>query len=59
MESVQKWVSATTLLYYYSIKAVLNHVDDNENARAYNRGGKYFNRRVELTDWRSKHIEEA
>ncbi|MFQ2229720.1 hypothetical protein ACK32Z_22835 [Aeromonas hydrophila] len=58
-ESVQKWASATTLLYNYSIKAVLSHLDKNDIARVYNRGGKYFNRRVELMDWWSEHIEVA
>lgn len=42
---------------YYAIEAVLSHVDKNDIARVYNRGGKYFNRRVELMDWWSKHIE--
>lgn len=44
---------------YYAIEAVLSHVDTNENARAYNRGGKYYNRRVELMGWWSEYIETA
>lgn len=44
---------------YYAIEAVLSHVDENDNARAYNRGGEYFNRRVVLMDWWSEHIEAA
>lgn len=42
---------------YYAIEAVLSHVDANDNARPYNRGGQYFNRRVELMDWWSEYIE--
>lgn len=41
------------------IEAVLSHVDKNDTSRVYNRGGKYFNRRVELMDWWSKYIEAA
>ncbi|MFZ5380311.1 tyrosine-type recombinase/integrase [Aeromonas hydrophila] len=42
-----------------AIEAVLSHVDKNDTARVYNRGGKYFNRRVELMNWWSEHIEAA
>lgn len=40
------------------IEAALSHVDKDDVRRAYNRTD-YFNRRIQLMDWWSNHIQQA